>query len=233
MVSLSPNSQIRYILVTMMTFPSYSALSRFFAVVFLATFAAVLAGCAAAPAPTALPTQDPATVVAAAVSTIAAGMTEEAERNPTATPAPTSTPVPPTETPLPPTATPTETLVPTPTLTSTFAASAKFLYAVAYPENKTERIPNETFGLAIGYQNNDSFAWQPGYRIKLVRFEGEITVQTEAVLGSTIAPGSKAEFNLWAFGSETLGRHVWVFQLYNTDGHPVTGGQATYTYESK
>src|SRR5690242_18464907 len=95
----------------------------------------ILAGCAA-PTPAALPTQDPATFVAAAVQTLSAQMTEQALRNPTATTVPTNTPIP-TETPVPPTFTPAlPSETPTSTATTAPAISAKFLSAGTFPVNK-------------------------------------------------------------------------------------------------
>jgi hypothetical protein len=190
----------------------------------------LLVGCSA-PAPAApLPTQDPATIVAAAVQTLSAQMTEQALRNPTATPVPTSTPVP-TQTPVPPTntpAAPTET--PTNTPTTAPAISAKFLSAGTFPVNKLEYKPNEKFGLAVRFLNTGTVAWQPGYRLKLVNFQGEITVQTESEMGQAIEPGKAVEFDLWAFGSETLGRHIWYFQLFTPQGLAVPGGSGIFSY---
>jgi hypothetical protein len=196
---------------------------------------AILAGCAApAPAaPTPAPTIDPATYVAAAVETLSAQMTAEALAHPSATPVPTDTPVPPTPTPALPTETPTPSISATPTATEAPALSAQFNYAATYPEHKYEYVPNEKFGLAMGFLNTGSVTWEPGYRFKLVNYEGEITVQTEVELGKAVPPGEKIEFNMWAFGSETLGKHVWVFQLYTSQGAPVPGGVGVYSYTAK
>jgi len=193
----------------------------------------LLAGCAA-PTPAALiPTQDPATFVAAAVSTIRAQMTEEALRNPSPTPIPTATQVP-SPTPLPPTPTLAQpAFTPTNTATVAPAISAKFLTAGTFPQNKFEYIPNEKFGLAIRFKNTGSTAWQAGFRLVLTSFQGEVTVQKEAELGQSIEPGEAAEFDLWAFGSETLGRHTWFFQLYSAQGLAVPGGSAVFSYTSK
>ena len=204
--------------------------------VILILVSALLAGCGAftpaQPTVSPLPTTDPATYVAAAVQTLAAQMTEEALRNPTATatPEPTAT-LEPTITPIP--VTPTPAMSPTPVATQAPPLSAQALYAAAYPENKTERVPNEKFSLALGFKNTGSITWEPGYRVKIVNFEGEITVQQEVELGKSVAAGEKVEFNLWAYGSETLGKHVWVFQLYTPNGAAVPGGGIAYTYTSK
>lgn len=193
----------------------------------------LFAGCTpATPTATPIPTIGYETLMAAAVKTVGAEMTEEAIRNPSPTPIPTDTPIPPTPTPVPPTNTPAPTLPPTETPTQVVALSAQFLYATTYPENKREYIPNEKYGLALGFKNTGTITWEPGYRLKIVSFKGEITVQQEVELGQAIAPGSKVEFNLWAFGSETLGDHVWVFQLYTSQGVPVPGGVAVYSYKS-
>ncbi len=200
----------------------------------LCLVAVLAAGCASPTPPPPLPTIDPATYVAAAVETLSAQITEEALRNPTDTPVPpTDTPVPPTSTPELPTLTPTLAISLTPTATQPPPLSSQFLYATTYPENKREYVPNEKFGLALGFINNGSITWEPGYRLKLVNFEGEVTVAPEAELGQAIAPGQKAEFNLWAFGSETLGQHTWYFQLYSSQGVPVPGGFAYFSYVSK
>lgn len=192
-----------------------------------------VSACSPAPAAAPAPTQDPATLVAAAVKTIAAQKTEEALRNPSPTPTPTNTPVP-TATPVPPTPSPqTPTVEPTATATTAPAVSAKFLTAGTFPENKFVYIPNEKFGLAVRFKNTGTAAWEPGYTLKLVNHQGEITVQTEAQLGKSIAPGENAEFDLWAFGSETLGTHIWYFQLYATSGGPVPGGSAVFSYQSE
>ncbi len=200
----------------------------------------LLAGCSPAARATSQPTQDPATLAAATASALNSQMTEQALNNPsptptlTATTAPTDTPVPPTATfTTTPTATPAEpTLTPTATATTAPAISAKFLSAGAFPQNKTLRVPNEKFSLAIRYLNTGTSAWGPGYRLKLVGFKGVATVQLEAELGQTIAPGQPVEFDLWAFGSETLGLHIWYFQLFTPQGIPVPGGAASYSYTS-
>lgn len=196
--------------------------------------AIVMSGCAS-PTPTLAPTIDPATFVAQAVETLSAQMTDEALRNPspTATLAPSATPVPPTATPEPPTATFTPAVTAPPTATQAPALSAQFLYGATYPENKRVYVPNEEFGLALGFQNTGSVTWEQGYTLKIVDFEGEITVQQEAVMGSAVAPGEKYEFNLWAFGSETLGQHIWYFQLFTSSGGAVPGGMGIFTYESE
>jgi hypothetical protein len=188
-----------------------------------------LGGCST-PTAAPLPTQDPATLVAAAVNTLSAQMTEVALRNPTATTVPTNTPLP-TQTPIPPTPTPAQpTLTPTAIATTAPAISAKFLSAGTFPVNKFEYKPNEKFGLAVRYLNTGTTAWQPGYLLKLVNFQGEITVQTELELGQAIDPGKPVEFDLWAFGSETLGRHIWYFQLFTPQGVAVPGGSAVFSY---
>jgi hypothetical protein len=190
-----------------------------------------LTGCSTPATPTPAPTQDPATLIAAAVETLEVQMTDEAIRNPSATPEPTATPVTPTATPIP--NTPTPTIVPTITNTPVPPLSAQFNYATTYPENKREYIPNEEFGLALGFENTGTITWLPGYRLKIVNYVGEVTVQQEVELGQAIEPGKKVEFNLWAFGSETLGQHVWYFQLYTPEGVPVPGGVGVYSYTSQ
>jgi len=194
----------------------------------------LLAGCSSPTPPPPEPTVDPATYVAEAVKTLGAEMTAEALRNPSDTPIPpTDTPVPPTATPAPPTMTPTPEISLTPTETQPPPLSAQFLYAVTYPENKRVYVPNEKFGLALGFLNSGSITWEAGYRLKISSFQGEITVQQDAEMDQAIAPGSKVEFNLWAFGSETLGTHVWYFQLFSSQGVAVPGGLAYFTYESE
>jgi hypothetical protein len=201
-----------------------------FAILILAS--SLLAGCAPAAQATPLPTQDVAPLVDAAVKTLSARITEEALRNPTATQVPTNTPEP-TATPVPPTATPglpTET--PTLTATSAPAFAAKFLNAGTFPENKFEYVPNEKFNLAVRFKNVGTMAWQPGFTLKLTGFQGEITVQKEATTDKAVAPGEAVEFDLWAFGSEMLGTHIWYFQLYSNVG-AVPGGSAVFSYTSK
>ncbi len=202
----------------------------------LALFSSLLAGCSAAnstPAATAAPTQDQATIVAAAVNTLSAQMTEQALRNPTATftPQPTATAtVVPTDTPVP--ATPTLSTPSTATATQAPALSAQALYAGTFPNSKNKYQPNEKFGLALGFKNTGTVPWEPGFKVKITGFKGEITVQQEAELGKAVAPGDKVEFDLWAFGSETLGTHIWYFQLYNRNGAAVPGGAISFTYTS-
>src|SRR5574338_1273464 len=110
----------------------------------------LLAGCAGTPTvvPTPMPNQE--TIVALAVQTLGAQMTQEAIANPSATPTSTFTPEPTaTETPVPPTATPappTATFTVTPT--SVPPVSAKFLTASTYPENKYVYSPNEEFNVS-------------------------------------------------------------------------------------
>jgi hypothetical protein len=213
--------------------------SKSLKIILTATFALALvslSGCGVfGPAPE--PTMAPATVMAYAVQTISANMTQQAKDNPSPTPtlAPTATPVPPTATPLPPTAT-VQLKTSTPAVTATeFIAGpgAKFLYAATFPESKSEYTPNEKFGLAIGFKNIGTVAWGPGYILKMVSFTGEYTAWPELALGHVVNPGEKAEFDLAGFGSEQLGKHSWVYQLYTENGTAVTGGRAYFTYTSK
>ena len=205
-----------------------------------------LAACSpAAPAAVVVPTQDPAVVVQQVVGTVYAQMTEDARRNPSATPLPSATMLPtatplPTSTPLPtatpePSATPTPAATNTPEQTATFTTAplaAQALYTTTYPGNKRKYLPNEGFGLALGFQNVGSVTWEPGYYVKIVGFQGEVTVQQELATNQTVKPGGKIEFDLWAFGSETITTHVWYFQLFTPQGNPVPGGYISFTYDS-
>jgi len=195
----------------------------------------LLSGCGVlAPAtPTPMPTVDQQQLINFAVQTLSAQMTQDALAHPSATPTPEPTFTPtltPTETPIP----PTPTLATPPTSTATLAPplSGQALYAATIPENKTERVPNEKFTLALGFKNTGTIAWEPGSRLVLVSFQGEITVQTEISLDRRVEPGEKVEFNLWAYGSETLGKHVWIFQLYAPSGGAIPGASIAYTYTS-
>lgn len=193
---------------------------------------ALLVGCSS-PTPVIMEvTQDPAALVEIVVSTVDAQLTQQALANPTATTAPTFT-AEPTAT-QEPTATtePTNTPEPTPTSTIPAALSAEFQYATTFPEHKYEYIPNELFSLAIGFKNTGTVAWEPGYKLVLVDFEGEVTCAPEVELSKSVAPGEKAEFSFWAFGSETLGTHTWYFQLYNSAGGAIPGGYASFSYTS-
>jgi len=177
---------------------------------------------------------DYATVVAQAVNTMSAKMTEQALANPTATPVPPTETPQPTETPVPPTptsSTPEATATSAPTQAP--AVSAQALYTATFPDNKKEYIPNEDFSLALGFKNTGSVNWDPGTKIKLVGFKGEVTCQPEQELSKGVEPGAKIEFDLWAFGSETLGEHIWYFQLYNAQGIAIPGGYISFTYTSK
>ena len=216
--------------------PAIFAPYRRAAILILASLlvAGLLAACAApTAAPTVAPTVDQATYIAAAVNTLAARMTDEALKNPSPTPQPSATPVPPTNTPLPPTDTPTPTIEPTITVTEAPALSAQFLYAVTYPENKRVYVPNEEFGLALGFQNTGTITWPPGCLIRITGFQGEITVQQDGSLSVGVEPGKKGEFNLWAYGSETLGPHTWYFQIYTPNGVPIPGGVGSFSYVSQ
>lgn len=202
--------------------------------------AGLLAGCSGAPTPVVTPMPNQETVIAFAVQTLSVQMTQEAIANPSPTAVPpTNTPEPTataTEIPATPTqALPTNTLAPT--ATSQPAVSAKFLTASTYPENKYVYTPNERFGLAIRFMNNGTTTWGPGSKLTLSGFEGvegdTVTVQKEATIDRAIAPGEVAEFDLWAFGSETLGQHVWYFQLSSATGGPIPGGYASFSYEAK
>lgn len=194
----------------------------------------VLTGCTAVPTPAAAPTMSSETLVAAAVQTLAAQMTEEATRNPSATPTSTNTPEPTaTETPIPPTETPAlPTETPAPSATTVPEVSARFLTSSAYPENKTNFSSNERFSVSIRFMNTGSTTWASGSQLKITGFEGEITVQKEAVVDRAIAPGEVIEFDLWAYCSETPGRHIWYFQMYSASGVPVPGAFASYSYIS-
>jgi len=192
---------------------------------------AVLIGCTPQAAPP-VPTLDENAIVAAAVETLAAQMTSEAINNPSPTPMPTNTPLP-TATPLPPTETPAATLAPTQAPTQAASLSAQFVYVVTFPENKRVYVPNEEYGVALGFENTGTTIWNSGYYVKLVDFKGEVTIQTQLAVDKGAKPGERIEFDLWAFGSETLGQHTFVYQLYTETGIPVPGGVGVYTYTSK
>lgn len=212
---------------------SLTLTAKFSLLVLLASI--VLVGCSPAQQVTPAPTLDSNTLVAAAVQTLGAQMTEEAIRNPSATPttAPTAT-QPPTATPVPPTATPSKPLdTATPVATKAPAVSGQGLYAATYPESKNTYIPNEKFGLALGFKNTGTTDWAPGTVVKLVSFKGEVTVQTETSSNQGVKPGEKIEYNLWAFGSETLGQHTWYFQVYSNQGYPIPGASIAFTYTSQ
>jgi hypothetical protein len=197
---------------------------------FVVLFFSHLVGCPQAPMP--LPPQDQSTIVAAVVETINAQNTQDAQLNPTITPVPTETQVPPTPTSIPATETPTKTNVPSETATQQPAYSATLLYVVSYPENKREYVGNERFGIALGFRNTGTAAWEPGTNVKLVSYTAEVTVQLEASINQSVPPGEKVEFDFWAFGSEWYGDHTFIFQLYNNQGLGIPGGYATYTYTS-
>ncbi|HET8707546.1 MAG TPA: hypothetical protein VFM46_14670, partial [Pseudomonadales bacterium] len=112
------------------------------------------------------------------------------------------------------------------------AVSAQALYTTTTPENKREYIPNEKFTLALGFKNTGTVAWAAGSKVKLVSYKGEVTVNPEVTTDKAVAPGDKVEFDLWAFGSETLGQHTWYFQLYSSQGVPVPGGAIAFSYTS-
>jgi hypothetical protein len=199
--------------------------------VFLLIFGSILAGCTSPAAPL-VPTVDEGAIVAAVVETINVQNTTEALNNPSPTPKPTETQIPPSPTPIPATKTPTETAQPSATPTQITSISAKLMYVVAYPENKRSYVGNERFGIAIGFQNTGTITWEPGSYVKLVSNNGEITVQLEAFVNKAVAPGEKAEYDHWAYGSEWYGDHTFVFQLYNSQGLPISGGYASFTYTS-
>lgn len=194
-----------------------------------------LVGCAG-PVSNAVPTMDDSAIIAAAVATLSAQMTGDALNNPSPTPLPTQTPLPPTATPIPPTATAEASLEPTavPTLSPTQAPalSAKLLYVVTFPENKRIYVPNEKYGLALGFENTGTVTWAAGSTVKLTSFKGEITIQKELSVDKAVKPGEKVEFDLWVFGSETLGYHEFIYQLYTEDGIAIPGGVAVYSYTS-
>jgi len=183
--------------------------------------------------PTPVPTIDEGKIIAAAVNTMSAKMTDEAIRNPSPTPFPTQTPVPPTATPIPPTETPAFTVEPTQAATLAPALSALLRYVTTFPEDKRVYVPNEEYGLALGFENTGTVTWEAGTYVKLISFKGEVTVQTQLSIDKTVKPGERVEFALWAFGSETLGDHTFVFQMYTPGGLAVSGGYATYSYVAK
>ncbi|PKN84257.1 MAG: hypothetical protein CVU46_14720 [Chloroflexi bacterium HGW-Chloroflexi-8] len=201
-------------------------------VVFFLIISNLIIACTSAP-PSVVPTLDQAVIVAAAVETISAQMTDTAIRNPSPTPLPTQTPIPPTATPLPPTETPANTQEPTLAPTQAAALSAKLRYVTTFPEDKRIYIPNEEYGLALGFENTGTIIWEAGSYVKLMSFKGEVTVQTQLSVDKAVAPGERVEFALWAFGSETLGDHSFVYQLFTSQGLAIPGGYATYAYKSE
>lgn len=214
---------------TVSTMKSFQAIRSNFFLFFVYSFS-LLVGCTQAPLP--VPTQDQSTIVAAVVETINAQNTQAALLNPTKTPKPTETPIPPTATSIPSTGTSTETIIPSETATQQPAYAATLLYVVSYPENKREYVGNERFGIALGFRNTGTVIWEPGTNVKLVSYTGEVTVQLEASINTSVPPGEKVEFDFWAFGSEWYGDHTFVFQLYNNQGLAIPGGYATFTYTS-
>jgi Ig-like domain from next to BRCA1 gene len=93
-------------------------------------------------------------------------------------------------------------------------------------------IANERFTLAIYLKNTGTITWQPGYQLKFTQLTngGDITVQPQADLTVPVAPGGKVEFDLWAFGSETLGDHTWFFELFTDNGKAVPGSNCSFTF---
>lgn len=197
---------------------------------FIVFSTSLLVGCTQAPIP--VPTQDQSTLVAAVVETINAQNTRDILLNPTSTPLPTETLIPPTTTTIPATETSTVTIPPTETATQQPAYSATLIYVVSYPENKREYVGNERFGIALGFRNTGTLTWEPGTNVKLISYTGEVTVQLETSIGQSVPPGEKVEFDFWAFGSEWYGDHTFIFQLYNNQGLAIPGGYATFTYTS-
>ena len=197
-----------------------------FSFLFLLLTSLVLAGCSVfQPAE---PTSDPQVVMLSIVQTMQADLTRTALALPTETDIPTETPVPsPTLSPTPAfTATP--SITPTPELP---ALKAEFLYAATYPENKTQYVPNEAFGLALGFKNIGSLAWVPGYKILITNQYSDFTGWPEASMNKYVATGEKVEFNIAGFGSEGLGMHTWIYQLYTDTGVPSPGwGGLLYLY---
>ncbi len=165
-----------------------------------------------------------------AFSTVFAEMTTQAYLYPTATdtPMPTSTDLP-TITPSP---SSTATILPTSTFTPAPVLKAQLLYVVTYPENKTQFVPNEKFGVAIGFLNSGTVTWNAGSKLVLTGYDGDyVTVQTEATLEKAVLPGEKVEFNLFAFGSEDMSFQSNYFQLYSDQGVPIDGGFAVFSYQ--
>jgi len=168
-----------------------------------------------------------------AFSTVFAEMTTQAFLYPeiTETPQSTSTNI----SSLTPTASETTTQVPTSTFTPSPTSptlKAELLYVTTFPEYKTEFTPNEKFGVAIGFLNTGSVTWGAGSKLLLVGYDGEyVTVQTEAILETPVAPGKKVEFNIWAFGSEDMSYQSNYFQLYSEFGVPIDGGYAVFSYQ--
>lgn len=168
-----------------------------------------------------------------AFETVFAQITTQAFLNPTSTNTPeptatsTSTPAP-TDTP---TLEPTFTFTPSPTIPT---LKAQLLYVATFPENKQEFVPNEKFGIAIGFKNIGTAAWGAGSKLILIGYEGEyVTVQTEATLDHAVAPGEKVEFSLWGFCSEDMHYQSNYFQLYSEFGAAIDGGYAVFGYQPK
>jgi hypothetical protein len=184
--------------------------------------------------PTPAPTQDQAALVKMVVATMDAQMIETERAKPTATLVPTSTETPlPTNT-LPPTETLIPSLTPVPSATSdqVQGIGAKFLSAVTFPKNSLEYTPNETFGIEIAYKNVGTVTWVAGYKIKISSFVGTLTAHPEETLDKNVAPGEVGRFEVSAFGSEQLGKHTFVYQLYTETGLPVRGGLSYFSYTS-
>ena len=200
----------------------------------------VLASCSgpASLSATPAPTQVVPTLAASPTNTPFSPATQVPPPTTTATSLPTVTQAPsPTATS---TSLPTATLVPsetpvpaTPTRVNTQPPplSAQVLKVWTY-SNQTVFIANQGFSLAIYLKNTGNITWQPGYQLKFTGLTngGDITVQPQQDLTVAVAPGGKIEFDLWAFGSETLGDHTWFFELFTDTGKAVPGSGCSFTF---
>lgn len=211
----------------------YKKQFRTLSIVLLTMLLFPLAGCAA-PVPPATSTPDTVLLTQSAEQTAAVAQTQEALAHPSATLTATNTPLP--------TKTSTRTRIPTRTLTPTATVTitpemplAKFLSAGVFaPErNRREFVPNELFSVAINFKNIGNIEWTPGYALSLSYAKGEFTGTRYLELGRFVKPGESCEFDIAGFGSEELGPHVWVYQLYSDRGMPVKGGVAVFYYTSK
>jgi hypothetical protein len=198
----------------------------------LVLLSSTLAACSSAVlTPVATQTAEPtstSTVAATPTNQPTVPVTPSLAATATLSPIATATPVPTATETLIPTAT--QTASPTPTATPPPLA-AEVLKVWSFSDN-TVYIANVGFTLGIYMKNTGAITWEPGYQLRFVGLTngGDITVQPVADLTVEVRPGGKVEFDLWAFGSETLGEHTWYFQLFTANGKKVPGSECSFTF---
>ena len=204
--------------------------------IILSLFAFILSACANIPqAPTKTPTMSADQQMTAAVSTVEAlhwqTETQRAIDNPSPTPTDTATPTPEaTPTSALPLIPPTATEKPLPYYNIDNKSSLVYKVGDRSTAANPDFVPHDTLYVEICYQNNGSATWTANFHCACTNGGGGVFSPADVMLNREVKTGEWACFSFQQFnGSQALGPHTAVFQLYNDMGSAVRNGN-NYAY---